>query len=521
MEYLGPPTTPEELVGLELASPEMPAIDIEAPTAPLARLEIGARADTFAPAREEAMPSPVDYGWSDTLGWEPFDLLRIEDLARVELDHAVVVQDLTSRRDMTGYVNITPLRVYGAGSGHSGLDALARYMRDYTRILVQVRQRQYDFFTSEDLLRDPVHFLIQGEGLPAHSDSRLTSFSDEEKELLGRYLLGGGFLFIEGSNRYLNEMAAHLEDILRGDLRLFPIPPEHGIYHAFYDFDGGFPSEAKELGEDVPASGLKYPTRREPTEVSPVIPLDPRLAVDGVVRLQPIGLWGVEVGGGMVAVLSDLDMHTAWGQSYDMESAQLQPVEMFLRAGTNVMAYALTRAGSIAAQRRPPAWAKSRPSAPVGSPGAAGAGSGAEQEEWQGLDGPDAVLDGSLALLRSPLATTLGRGGLHIRIDGRYSVGILDPHLHGVIIHNLPPGSRWLEITYGGKRAELEVPLGGGRVTTVTIGVSRLAFVSRIRVRQLESRLGPADWAHRFDDLKLDEVFVGDDRTLWENPGSP
>ena len=41
-----------------------------------------------------------------------------------------------------------------------------------------------------------------GGGLIAYRDEVLTMFSLEEKALLGRYLREGGFLFIEGNNRF-------------------------------------------------------------------------------------------------------------------------------------------------------------------------------------------------------------------------------------------------------------------------------------------------------------------------------
>ncbi|MFH1568445.1 MAG: hypothetical protein ABIL09_10660, partial [Gemmatimonadota bacterium] len=142
LEYVRSEAGPRPLPEPGAALPDIPALDLAATAAPLAPVEIGARADTLVLPGEEQRPSPVEYGWSDTLDWEEFELLRVEDLARADVDHAVVVEDPTSRRDLTGFANLTPLRLYGAGSGNVSLDALARYMRDHTSLLVQVRQRR-------------------------------------------------------------------------------------------------------------------------------------------------------------------------------------------------------------------------------------------------------------------------------------------------------------------------------------------------------------------------------------------
>ncbi len=149
----------------EMLAPEIPpAIPIQPRS--LREFAVGAKSDTVALAGEK-LPAPTDYGWSDTTGMgESLDLLRMTDLARQDRQRAAVVPGQISRRDVTGFVNLSRLRVYGAGTepngAASGLDALARYVRDHTRILAQVSQRRYDGFLSENLLDDPVHFLIQG-----------------------------------------------------------------------------------------------------------------------------------------------------------------------------------------------------------------------------------------------------------------------------------------------------------------------------------------------------------------------
>ena len=110
------------------------------------------------------MLSPSELESGRQLGGPSMDLLRIVDMARANKDHAGVIIDRSSRRDLMGYVNFTQLRVYGAGSGRGQLDALTRYLRDNTFILANVREKTYRNFLSENLLKDPIHFLLQGGG---------------------------------------------------------------------------------------------------------------------------------------------------------------------------------------------------------------------------------------------------------------------------------------------------------------------------------------------------------------------
>ena len=242
MEYLRADQPAVHVRDPNLESEATPS-EIEAPTAPLALREIAAGAKEDAPILErEKMISPSSLGLADSTGVASMDLLRIEDMARANKDHAAIIPNRATRRDLSGYVNFTQLRVYGAGSGRGALDALSRYVRDHTQLLAQVRDKTYELFLSEQLLKDPIHFLFE-DTLSAYDPNVLTKFSAEEKALLGRYLREGGFLFIDGTNRYLREMKDHLREILGSEARLAPVPTSHPLYHSFYEFGGGFPGE--------------------------------------------------------------------------------------------------------------------------------------------------------------------------------------------------------------------------------------------------------------------------------------
>jgi len=80
----------------------------------------------------------------------------------------------------------------------------------------------------------------------------------------------------------------------------------------------------------------------------------------------------------------------------------------------------------------------------------------------------------------------------------------------------MPPGRHWLELRHGGSTRQVEIDLPGGRVTTVTFGLNRFAFVEQLRLEVEDRRVPLAQWQAAFSDLELEEVFLGEDRALVE-----
>ena len=122
-----------------------------------------------------------------------------------------------------GYLNIARLQLYGAGARGFPLDALARYTRDRTKILVQVDQHWHGYFDQEYLLDYPIHFLFEGEGKPVTTSEYRVRLHEEERELLAKYMRRGGLLYIEGGYRFLSEMADTLKSVLKNDGGIRPI----------------------------------------------------------------------------------------------------------------------------------------------------------------------------------------------------------------------------------------------------------------------------------------------------------
>ena len=494
----------------EAAPPE-----IESPTAPLALREIaiGAKEDAPILERVEMIP-PSSLGLADSAGMASMDLLRIEDMARANKDHAAIIPSPATRRDLSGYVNFTQLRVYGAGSGRGALDALSRYVRDHTHLLARVRDQTYQYFVSEQLLKDPVHFLFE-DTLSAYDPNFLTKFNPEEKALLGRYMREGGFLFIEGTNRYLREMKDHLREILGSEASLAPVPTSHLLYHSFYEFGGGFPGEERSRDRYMEGSrSWYYPTNNRNDLLA--LQQEQVTVVSGAASeqeagpLQPSeGLWGVELDGELVAVLSDLGFEGKWRASFNTEGEATGISTYALMAGTNILVYALTRKSGITPQLPPPTWMPDqRPVALVQE--APPAIATAIDDELLFDD-----LDAWLALVVAPIGSEITKD-ITVRLDGRYSLELLKRGYQGLLFHNLSAGKHWVELSYGGQTQQVEVDLRGGQVTTLTFALNRFAFVSRLRMQEQEERADWQHWSAAFADLEVEEIYLAADREWLE-----
>ena len=504
----------EEDLRLEVSAPE-----IESQQAPLVLREIASGAKEEVPILvREKMLSPSALGLADSMGIASMDLLRLVDLARANKDHAAVIRDPASRRDLAGYINFTQLRVYGAGSGRGELDSIARYLRDQTRILARVGDQTYEYFLSERLLKDPIHFLFENGGLTAYRDEVLAMFSPEEKALLELYIGQGGFLFIEGSNRYLREMADQLRAILGPEARLMPIPTSHSVYHSFYEFGGGFPGEDKSTVVDVgdnPSWYYPLQNRQDLLAMQQETTFNFEASQsDQEPVMPPLGLWGIEVDGDLVVVLSDLGLHQNWRASFNTDADGTEPVSYSLMAGTNIIVYALTRDRGIAPKIPPPAWMQDqKPEVALQEPQQGGrrAVYDYDIESAELLDD----LEASLALVQAPIGTEIA-DDLSVRLDGRYSLELFKRGYQGLLLHNLPAGRHWVELGYKGQIQQLQVDLQGGRVTTLTFALNRFAFIAQLRMQEQEEQVRLQRWSEAFGDLELEEVYLAEDRDWLE-----
>ncbi|NKB67387.1 MAG: DUF4159 domain-containing protein [Candidatus Latescibacteria bacterium] len=338
-------TAPESFVPLPAIEPE--PLSLAQPA--LAERIFQAWSDGFldGPAALAALDA---LALGDTLTGAELDLLRLEDMARADGERAAIILDFDDPRSIRGYINFTMMYLYGTGSYAAPSNAmadLARYMSDNTGILARIRPAlAKQHFLAAELLKDPILFLLEGGGQLVNNYNYRTRFKGAELDRLGQYLRGGGFLYIEGSNPYLREMAAHLHRALGDEGKLVQLKRSHPVYHAYYDYFDGFPGEFKQPRIlDIPVRSWDYPVR-------PI----------GGGDSYPAGLWGVEMEGELVALLSDVGLLRFWqpDQAPDEEGEMVHNVKGHrLAAATNIVFYALTRSRGLTSKRTQPLWARS------------------------------------------------------------------------------------------------------------------------------------------------------------------
>jgi len=123
---------------------------------------------------------------------------------------------------------------YGGGGdwywGSSAVPNFLKFVRDNSDFPVDTIERQVKI-TDPELFKYPFLFAT-GHGV--------VSFSAEEKERLRKYLLAGGFLFVNDSygmdKTFRKEMAS-----LFPEREVVELPFNHDIYHSFHDFSNGPP----------------------------------------------------------------------------------------------------------------------------------------------------------------------------------------------------------------------------------------------------------------------------------------
>lgn len=226
--------------------------------------------------------------------------------------HAMVVQDPTNKQRIRGYFHIalaysprmTERTVEGMKGGTGellfypfALPHLAEAMNQYTNIKTDFIGRIS--FDSRELLETPWVFI------PGIAFSP----TDSELENLGRYLVSGGFVFVDNGDhirRLLRDALAKVDKPFR-PIRL---TSEHTIYHAFFDFDA-----------------------------------PPRVGTTGS-RIDY--LEGIGVDGRLAVVINFHGMADAWNNADILFNANtVRNNVRALQFGVNTVVFALTQEGSI------------------------------------------------------------------------------------------------------------------------------------------------------------------------------
>jgi hypothetical protein len=150
-------------------------------------------------------------------------------------------------------ITITRLHYDGGGDWYanpSSLPNLLEAIRERTGIPVAMRENTTTIL--DPGLRDHPYLYITG-----HGDIR---FSPEQRAALRAYLLAGGFLHADdnyGLDKSFREEIAKLFP----DEKLTEIPPDHPIFHAFYDFPEGVPKIHEHDGLPPQAFGIFHDGR--------------------------------------------------------------------------------------------------------------------------------------------------------------------------------------------------------------------------------------------------------------------
>lgn len=147
-------------------------------------------------------------------------------------------------------IGIARLQYDGGGDWYgnpSSLPNLLAAIRD--RAGIPVAGREVNVTPLDPGLSDHPYIYMTGHGN--------VSFSPAERAALRSYLIGGGFLHAD-DNYGLNESFRREMEQIFPDAELTEIPPDHPVFHIFYDFPDGLPKIHEHDGDPAQALGIFY-----------------------------------------------------------------------------------------------------------------------------------------------------------------------------------------------------------------------------------------------------------------------
>ena len=249
------------------------------------------------------------------------ELLNVGDLD-IGRFKSIIIMDPENKKNIRGFFNMTVIDYDLADKNTdrfpTAVEELMRYVRDHTQIKAKIQGTTLRF-SDERIHKAPFIYMT--------GNSAIVQLSDTEKQNLGDYLKGGGFLFAEDIRQtnpdtgdltgqeagvlgttFDRQFKALMKDamVLGTDGAKFQkVPKNHPLFETFYEFQDGPPMGG--------ASG------------------------GNVFDLEMLELRG------RVAVLfSDLNISWYWGDE------QANAKERGLQFGVNLIVYALTQPGGIA-----------------------------------------------------------------------------------------------------------------------------------------------------------------------------
>ncbi len=150
-------------------------------------------------------------------------------------------------------LTIAQLQYGGGGDWYanpSGLPNLLREIRARTGLRVSERPLQLKI-TDPNLWAQPYVYLT------GHGNIR---FTEEEVQILRRYLTSGGFLHADDNYGMDESFRRELKRVFP-DKELVELPPSHPVYHVMYDFPNGLPKVHQHDGKRTQGLGIIHEGR--------------------------------------------------------------------------------------------------------------------------------------------------------------------------------------------------------------------------------------------------------------------
>ena len=145
-------------------------------------------------------------------------------------------------------ITVARLRYDGGGDWYanpSSLPNLLAAVRE--RAGIAVARREAEVTPLDPSLRDYPYLYMTGHGNIV--------FTPAERTALREYLLAGGFLHADDNYGLDESFRSEMAEIFP-DAELTEIPPEHPVFHSFYDLDEGLPKIHEHDGAPPQAFGI-------------------------------------------------------------------------------------------------------------------------------------------------------------------------------------------------------------------------------------------------------------------------
>ena len=166
---------------------------------------------------------------------------------------AAVAGGATLLDESPGELSIAQLQYGGGGDWYanpSALPNLLRTIRERTGLNVADRPARVKL-TDPGLWNHPFLYMT------GHGNVKLT---DEEVQLLRRYLLSGGFLHVDDNYGLDKSFRREIRRVFP-DKDLVELPATHPVYSVFYKFPGGLPKIHKHDGKPAQGFGIFHEGR--------------------------------------------------------------------------------------------------------------------------------------------------------------------------------------------------------------------------------------------------------------------